>query len=743
MTVLLRLIAVLGVLYIASVFAMYLPSTHTQSRGILPFNKDDSNQVRTPPRRDANAREQSKPEVDLVNANDAVAYAPAEYVQDYHQLLSGSFVFRETNAQGFRLSPVLDTQVEITVTGMIARTKLTQTFSNPSEEWINGIYVFPLPEDAAVDHLNLQVGERVIEGQIQLKAQAKKTYERAKQQGKKASLVAQQRPNLFTNSVANIAPGETVKISIEYQQLLAYQQGLFSMRFPMTVGPRYIPGRKIEKQVRELASSGWAFDTDEVSDASRITPPIKHPAAKANKVNMQIQLNVGFALNNIKSEFHPVTVVDQAHNLYQVSLKDQALADHDFVLSWQPQIGKEPRAAVFSQSTDDAHFGLLMLMPPVVTTEGPIRISREVTFILDTSGSMAGDSILQAKAALKLAIEQLSNQDSFNVIEFNSQASALWPSALAASIANKVRATDFIHSLEANGGTEMAAALTLAFNSKHTEQESQNTLQQIVFITDGSVGNEEALMQLITARLGQSRLFTIGIGSAPNSYFMGEAARVGKGSFTYIGASAQVQEKMHALLAQLTQPALTDIGIDLTGAGTSTSEFYPAILADLYAGQPLLVSYRSDAAIDSISVSGKLAHSTWNTDLTATVTKQSKGIDVLWARRKISQLTQDRRAANSTQEQALLNQLISHTALTHHLVSEFTSLVAVDLTPSRPTGVKASDRAVPNHLPQGWQAEKVFGQLPQTATSAQLQIMSSLILMGLALCLRLRSKKRT
>lgn len=732
MIVLLRLVGLLGVLYIASVFASHLRPKMVPDSELARHKPKVWEKVLKDPNQVTETLEQSKSASEYTG--DGGAADSAEYIQDYHQLESGSFVFRQSNVQGFRLSPVMDTQVEMVVTGMIARTKVTQSFSNPSEEWINGIYVFPLPENAAVDHLKMQVGERIIEGQIQLKAQAKKTYEQAKKQGKKASLVEQQRANLFTNSIANIAPGETIKVSIEYQQLLAYQQGQFSLRFPMTVGPRYISGQKIENHVNELATMGWAFDTNEVSDASHITPPIKHPAAKANKVDMQIQLNVGFALSNINSEFHPVNVVAQDHNIYQLTLKDQAIANRDFVLSWQPEIGKSPKAAIFSQDTTDAHYGLFMLLPPQPTNEAVANIPREVSFILDTSGSMAGESILQAKAALELAIEQLNVQDSFNVIEFNSQASALWPSPIAATDSNKVHAADFIRALEANGGTEMASALTLVFNSSSPKY--KQSLQQIVFITDGSVGNEETLMQLIKSRLGRSRLFTIGIGSAPNSYFMSEAARVGKGSFTYIGAVTQVQEKMQALLTQLTQPALTDIAIDFADA--QEIEFYPAILPDLYTGQPLLVSYRANTPLSAISASGKLAQSAWHSELTAKTSKQSEGLDLLWARRKISQLSHDRRAVANTKEKEDINQLISQTALSHHLVSEFTSLVAVDISPSKPANVASLDRAVPNHLPHGWQAERVKGQLPQTATPAQLQLFSSLILMVLALCLRLK-----
>ncbi|WP_416307144.1 marine proteobacterial sortase target protein [Neptunicella sp. SCSIO 80796] len=656
-------------------------------------------------------------------------------VDSIQQLQQGSLVLQQTNnPQQQSLSPLLHTDVRINVTGMVARTTVTQTFRNPDQQWVNGIYVFPLPENAAVDHMSMQVGDRIIVGEIQPKQQARETYQKAKQQGKKASLVEQQRPNLFTNSVANIGPDETVKVTIEYQQQLDYQNGQFSLRFPMTITPRYIPGRPISPV---FSATGWALNTDQVPDASLISPPIKDRDSSENKVDLQVTLNSGFALSRIESEFHPVDITYQDDKQVKLELQRSAMANRDFVLNWQPELNASPQAALFTQQHNNKQYGLLMFMPPqpVINEKDedkPDIPPREVIFVLDTSGSMAGESIRQAKMALQIAIQQLNPQDNFNLIEFNSNARSLWWEPMTASTANKLTAMSFIGGLNADGGTEMAKALHLALDEQYPSHE----LRQVIFITDGSVGNEQALMQLIEQKLAHSRLFTVGIGSAPNSYFMTGAAQAGRGTFTYIGDVGQVRTKMQLLLDKLRFPALTDIELDFS-AGT---EFYPAHIPDLYLGEPVMVSFRSDNKLNKLNISGNRQQTPWAVQLPVTQGAESSGLDVLWARNKIAQLNRDRRHSEDRQG---MNQQIEQTALQHHLVSEFTSLVAVDHTPVDLQQHGAHDRAVANHLPQGIDAaEMMVGQLPQTATPASLNILTGILLLILICSWHLLTRRK-
>ncbi|MCE9535624.1 MAG: marine proteobacterial sortase target protein, partial [Nitrospirae bacterium] len=215
---------------------------------------------------------------------------PLEGTVSLSDVTQGRLHFRSGQAGRFFPAPTLKTDVQITVTGVIARAVVSQEFTNPGKDWAEGIYVFPLPETAAVDHLRMKVGERIIEGQIKERGEAKKVYEQAKQEGKRASLVEQERPNIFTTSIANIAPHDHITIEIEYQETVRFDQGAFSLRFPMVVGPRYIPGTAVLVEDQPQAGQGMALDTDRVPDASRVTPPFEQPAyGSINPVSLSVE----------------------------------------------------------------------------------------------------------------------------------------------------------------------------------------------------------------------------------------------------------------------------------------------------------------------------------------------------------------------------------------------------------------------------------------------------------------------
>jgi hypothetical protein len=292
--------------------------------------------------------------------------AQAGEVMGLDTVRQGSLLFADGRG-GYRPAVIQRTEVEIDVSGMIARAKVRQRFTNNSEQWAEGIYVFPLPEAAAVDHLRMQIGERIITGRIQERQAAKHHYEQAKAQGKKAALIEQERPNLFTNSVANIAPHETVVVEIEYQQVLRYDNGEFRLRFPMAVTPRYIPGTASEESLTRFDRRGWAVDTDRVPDASRITPPVWRGEGKINPIALTVHLDAGFPLARVTSPYHAIRRVDEdaARGITTISLADNdTVADRDFELSWAPVPGRAPRAALFSEQVGAERYHLLMVLPP-------------------------------------------------------------------------------------------------------------------------------------------------------------------------------------------------------------------------------------------------------------------------------------------------------------------------------------------------------------------------------------------
>jgi Ca-activated chloride channel family protein len=357
---------------------------------------------------------------------------------------------------------------------------------------------------------------------------------------------------------------------------------------------------------------------------------------------------------------------------------------------------------------------------------------RELIFVVDTSGSMHGASLAQAKRALTRALDGLGAADRFNIIEFNSNTRALYHESVTADAANLHHAKNFVRGLEANGGTEMRPALRLALDSAGTESH----LTQVVFITDGSVGNEEELHRMIESRLGSARLFTVGIGSAPNSWFMRKAAELGRGSFVVISALHEVGEKMDRLVDKLGHPQVTNI--DVSWPGGTITEAYPEVVPDLYLGEPVTVRARAAVPFQpgaTVRVSGNSVAGAWSRELPLQSGGDHPGIAALWARAKIAALhDEERRGA----DRDLVRNAVIDTAIRHHLVSKYTSLVAVDKTPVRPVGDALATEQVPNLLPWGQSMNAIFG-FPATATNAAvlqrrglLLLLAALLMLGAA-----------
>ena len=362
----------------------------------------------------------------LVLATESQAWRPRSQVLTPADMKMGSLLLRPDMDRGYVQAPTVETKVRIRVTGLVGRTRVVQQFRNPSDEWVEGVYVFPLPVRAAVDTLRMKVGERVIEGQIQERAQARRTYEKAKREGKKATLVEQERPNIFTVSLAHIGPLESVLIELEYQEEVRYEAGRFDLRFPMVVGPRYIPGIPARTETVSFTGTGWAQPTRAVTGADRVIPPVLPPSSRReNPVELDIELYLGMPLASVKSSSHALKVEHQVGFGYHVTPRDGAVpADRDFTLSWAPDVGAAPRAALFTESVDGDNYVLLMLMPPS-DGQKTARLPRETIFVIDTSGSMHGTSIEQARGALLEALDRLQPDDTFNVIQFNASTSKL------------------------------------------------------------------------------------------------------------------------------------------------------------------------------------------------------------------------------------------------------------------------------------------------------------------------------
>jgi Ca-activated chloride channel family protein len=639
-------------------------------------------------------------------------------------------LFLATTNGTMRMAPQLNLQVAIQISGMVARVNVQQQFFNDTDAWVEAVYVFPLPDESSVDGLQMRVGERVIAGRIMEKQQAASTHLQAKAAGKKSTLLSQQRPNIFTTMVANIAPRENIAVELTYQQLVDYQDGTFCLRFPMVVGPRYIPGQPVTKPENaavRLHQTGWSVDTDQVSDASAITPPVDLVDGVDMPVHLEVDLAAGFPLQEARSLYHLTTQEHLSDDHWRLNLAGAIMADRDFVLQWLPKV-TEPRAALFAENLGDSQYLLLMLVPPL--DYQALNVPREIVFILDISGSMAGTSIEQAKSALLMALDRLRPHDRFNIIAFNDAVRSFQTQAQPANDNTLGRARQFVQDLKADGGTEMKPALLQALDGAHHHE----YLRQVVFLTDGAVGNEEELFQIINKRVGDSRLFPVGIGSAPNSYFMSRAAAIGRGTFTYIGSLAEVAGEITRLLEKIAAPVLTDLKLNLDTADTKV-EIFPERLPDLYRGEPLIATIRTRWLNNTLTLAGRLNGREWQTTIDTRTYGERQGIAKLWARKKMRSRMESMVLGADPQQ---VRETVLATALEYQLVSQYTSLVAVDTEASRPVDRDISQRPVVVKLPQGWQADAVFGGRPQTATPAQLRMLIGSFLLLSALFVYLR-----
>jgi len=628
------------------------------------------------------------------------------------EMRSGSLLLK---GEGDRYveAPLVATDADIVVSGPTTRGRITQIFHNPTDGWVEGIYVYPLAEGSAVDTLKMVIGERIVVADIENRKKARELYEQAKAAGQRTALMEQERPNIFTNSVANIGPHETVVVQIEYQEPVHQSGGVFTLRLPLVVAPRYNPTPLV--QTVDLGGNGFGNVVDPVPDRDRIEPPVLDPRkhAPVNPVSITVRLNAGFVLGMVKSHHHDVAIEEVADNARVVKLADgPSPADRDFELTWTAASAAAPSVGLFREHVSDADYLLAFVTPPPVPQAEEKR-PREVVFVIDNSGSMGGTSIMQAKASLIYALGRLKPTDRFNVIRFDDTYDVLFGDSVSATSSNVARAKTFVNALQARGGTEMVPPMKAALADRNGKEE--NTVRQVVFLTDGEVGNEQQLFDTISAMRGRSRIFMVGIGSAPNSFLMTRAAELGRGTFTHIGSVDQVEERMRTLFDKLESPAVTNLTATFSAGGADVT---PIVLPDLYRGEPVALTARLAALSGTLEIKGLIGDRPWLVTLPLENAAQGSGLSKLWARRKIADAEVARTLRTITQEEA--DQRILTLALDHHLVSRLTSLVAVDKTPSRPDGEPLKLTELPLNLPAGWEFAKVFGErqqpLPSPAT---------------------------
>jgi len=590
----------------------------------------------------------------------------------------------------YRPAPRLSAILTVTVSGPVATAHLEQRFRNTGDQWLEGIYLFPLPDDAAVDHLTMRIGDRLIEGRIAERQAAKRAYEQTKSRGNAAALIEGERPNLFTASVANIPPRADITVRLSFQTRAEWHGDRYRLHLPTVVAPRYLPPLVIAETATGSANSSVV---ERLVDGGRITPPIRIPG-NGNPIEIAVTIDAGMPLRLVDSDSHAIRIEEMAGGATRVRLETGAApADRDFLLAWAPDIGAAPWPILFDEVIDDTRYLSLLVMPPNPDGVGAApTLPRDVIFILDRSGSMHGESIEQTKTALADAIDRLDRRDRFNIIHFSNTTGQLFSAPKPATPNNRNQAKRLLRGITADGGTEMLPALRRAFDTGA----APDRLRQIVLLTDGAIGNERDVLALAAEKLGAARLFPVAIGSAPNTYLMSRLARFGRGKVTLINDPSQTGQRMADLFEHLSAPAVTDLSVTLPDGG---GEIFPLPIADLYRGEPLVVSARLAAtAGGSVQIKGRIADQEWAAALPLQDARSHHGIGRLWARDKIRWL----------QERAILDgadglkAAVVPIALRHGLVTRYTSLLAVSETADRPPEETLDSRRIAGNLPKGW-----------------------------------------
>ncbi|SEL65177.1 Ca-activated chloride channel family protein [Colwellia chukchiensis] len=633
---------------------------------------------------------------------------------------SPQLVFQQADNQQTPTLPV-DQVINVNISGLVAYVNVQQVFINPYAMTLSAKYQFPLPEDAAVKHLTIKVADKEIIGKVMVKQTAQALYQQAKQQGKKASLVTQQRPNLFSNQIANIPAQSQVVVRLEFIMPVNFQQHQLSLNLPLAITNRY-----------HSQYSAQAPDEHNVEFFANQANTLAKSQA-----SITLSLNAGAELASLGSNSHPIVsekLPNQAPG-YLIRLADEAIIAHrDFNLHWQLQPSETPQVSSFSEKIADDYYTLLTIFPP--HTEHERSFARDIIFIIDTSGSMQGASIVQAKASLQLALLQLSNADSFNIIAFNNHATLLFNNTKMATRHHLNQALQFINSLQADGGTEMYRPLSQALVMNKAQQQMEQALRQIVFITDGAVANEFELMQLLAQAPNNTRLFTVGIGAAPNGYFMKKAAQFGRGSATFIQQNSQVQRQISELMTKISQPAMRNIKLTFDRQAHPQLEVYPKSIPDLYLAEPLQIAIKSALPINSVQIDGETASSPWYQQVIIADNSPAAGIASLWARDKIADLIDTLvTGANTEQVKA---QVIA-TSLAHQILSPYTSFIAIEKQRAdMPLQAKSTIESQLSTLAQAH--ENLLLAMPKTALGWQLQCLFGAMLIVLAL-LALRWRK--
>ncbi len=598
--------------------------------------------------------------------------------------------------------PLRHTDVAVEISGFVARVTVTQVFASRFTEPVEAIYTFPLSDRAAVDAMSMRTGERTIRGEIKRREEARRIYEAARAAGQVAALLDQERPNIFTQTLANLMPGATVEIRIEYVEPLVFRDGTFEFSFPTVVGPRFIPGTPTGH-----AGAGWAPDTTRVPDASRITPPVTPEGTRAgHDIGIAVDIDAGVPILDVASPLHEIDVERPEANKARVRLRDQAeIPNRDFVLRYAVA-GDEVRSGylVHRDGEGDGYVTFVLLPPKRVTSE--TAAPKEMIFVIDRSGSQAGLPLEKAKETMRWILDHMNPNDTFQVVDFGNTANVLFPTPQLASLEMKRQARAHIDALEANGGTMMAEAVRTVCSLPA----DANRLRVVTFMTDGYIGNDFEVIDLVRSLRGSSRWFSFGAGNGVNRFLLEGLAHAGGGEVDYILLNDAGEAVAKRFYERIAAPALTDVRLEFRGL--DVTDVFPTAPSDVWDRRPLIVHarYRTPGA-GQVVLRGFRQGKPHKQVIDVTLPESAAGngaIASMWARAKVDDLMwQDLAGLQSGNFPEALREEIVQTAL-HGLMTQFTSFVAVEDRVVNEGGTRRT-LSVPVEMPQGVRYDGIFG----------------------------------
>jgi Ca-activated chloride channel family protein len=599
--------------------------------------------------------------------------------------------------------PLKHTDVAVEISGFVARVTVTQVFENPFPDPVEAVYTFPLSDRAAVDAMTMRTGERTIRGEIKRREEARRIYDAARANGQTAALLDQERPNIFTQHLANLLPGASVDVQIEYVEPLVFHDGTFEFSFPTVVGPRFVPGTATGQ-----SGTGWAPDTHRVPDASRITPPVTPPGTRSgHDIGITVDVDAGIGIGKITSPLHAIDVERPSASRAHVRLRDQAeIPNRDFVLRYVVS-GDEVRSGYLAHRTDDSdgYVTFFLLPPKTVTPE--TAAPKEMIFVIDRSGSQSGLPLEKAKETMLWILDHMNPNDTFQVVDFGNTANVLFAHPEPASPTMKVRARAYVQALEANGGTMMAEAVRTVC----AMPADRHRLRVVTFMTDGYIGNDFEVIDLVRSLRGTSRWFLFGTGDSVNRFLLENMARAGGGEVDYVLLNDSGEAVARKFYQHIASPALTDVRLDFQGL--DVADVLPSEPSDVWERRPLVIHARyHHPGQGRLLLRGFRQGRPYEQALEVTLPERAQGnaaIAAMWARAKVDELmARDLPALQAGKFPAALEEEIVTTALAHRIMTQFTSFVAVEDRVVNEGGTQRTV-TVPVEMPDGVRYEGVFG----------------------------------